>query len=90
MDWGPVFWFGGFTLIALAVAAVLLRWAHPLAGAVQLLVAVVSLIITIATWHAVYERAHPSPLPSCPTRAGVPCASHDPAPPSSFSDELGR
>ncbi|MFF1808246.1 DUF6234 family protein [Streptomyces sp. NPDC058251] len=79
-DWKPVLWFSGFTLAVLLVAVALLRWAHPLAGTIQLLVAIAALIITITVWRAEYERAHPSPLPSCPSRAGVPCAQQNTAP----------
>ncbi|MEU1202714.1 DUF6234 family protein [Streptomyces sp. NPDC005813] len=74
MDWAPVLWFCGYTLAVLLVAVALLRWAHPLAGVIQMVVVTAALIITITAWRAEYERAHPSPLPTCPTRAGVPCA----------------
>lgn len=80
MDWVPVLCFGGFTLAVLLAAVALLRRAHPLAGSIQLLLAVAALIITITVWRAEYERAHPSPLPPCPTRAGVPCAAGNTAP----------
>jgi hypothetical protein len=78
MDWVPVLWLGGFTLGVLVVAVVFLRSAHPCAGAVQLLVAAVALLFTITAWHEEYERAHPAPLPTCPTRAGTPCAPPEP------------
>ncbi|WP_442805637.1 hypothetical protein [Streptomyces sp. NBC_00385] len=51
MDWVPVFWFGGFTLGVLVVAVLFLYSAHPFAGAVQLILAVVALLFTIAVWH---------------------------------------
>ncbi|MGW3661979.1 hypothetical protein [Streptomyces sp. NPDC005141] len=73
MNWGPVLW-GGFTLVVLLVEVALLRWAHPLAWSIQLLVLVAALIITITVWRTECERAHPSPPMSCPTQAGVPCA----------------
>ncbi|MFD5625433.1 DUF6234 family protein [Streptomyces sp. NPDC127072] len=79
MDWVPILWLGGFTLCVLVVAVAFLCSAHPYAGAVQLLVAAVALIAVMNAWHEEYERAHPAPLPTCPTRAGVPCASSDPA-----------
>ncbi|MFD7707880.1 DUF6234 family protein [Streptomyces sp. NPDC059785] len=78
MDWVPVLWLGGFTLGVLVVAATFLYSAHPFAGAVQLLVAAVALIFTVTVWHEEHERAHPSPVPTCPTRAGTPCASPSP------------
>ncbi|MFF3850187.1 DUF6234 family protein [Streptomyces sp. NPDC002328] len=78
MDWVPVLWLGGFTLGVLVVAVVFLRSAHPYAGAVQLLIAATALVFAMTAWHEEYERAHPSPLPTCPTRAGTPCASSVP------------
>ncbi|MFJ2303986.1 DUF6234 family protein [Streptomyces sp. NPDC087787] len=75
MDWVPVLWLGGFTLGVLVIAVVFLYSAHPFAGSVQLLIAAIVLIFTLAAWHVEYERAHPSPLPACPTRAGTPCVS---------------
>ncbi|NDZ73244.1 MULTISPECIES: DUF6234 family protein [unclassified Streptomyces] len=74
MDWVPVLWFSGFTLAVLVIAGIFLYLAHPFAGAVQLLIAAIALIYTITAWHEQYERAHPPPLPTCPTKAGVPCA----------------
>ncbi|MFF1395367.1 DUF6234 family protein [Streptomyces sp. NPDC058287] len=71
MDWVPILWFGGFTLGVLVIAAIFLYSAHPFAGAVQLLLAAVALLFTIAAWHDQYERAHPPPLS---TRAGMPHA----------------
>jgi hypothetical protein len=79
MDWVPVLWLSGFTLGVLMVAMVFLLSAHPYAGAVQLLIAAIALIFTMAVCDQEYERAHPSPLPTCPTRAGTPCTSSDPA-----------
>lgn len=79
MNWVPVLWLGGFTLGVLMVAMVFLLSAHPYAGAVQLLIAAVALIFTMTVWDQEYERAHPSPLPTCPTRAGTPCTSSDSA-----------
>ncbi|MEV6192852.1 DUF6234 family protein [Streptomyces sp. NPDC051920] len=73
MNWEPVIWFGVVTLAVLLAALALLRWAHPLAWSTQMLVATASLIITITVWHAEYDRAHHSPVPSCPTRAGMLC-----------------
>ncbi|WRU03351.1 DUF6234 family protein [Streptomyces violarus] len=61
MDWVPILWFGGFTLGVLVIAVVFLHSAHPFAGAVQLLVAAIALLFTIAAWHDQYERAHPPP-----------------------------
>ncbi|MDQ0712282.1 hypothetical protein QFZ55_001734 [Streptomyces luteogriseus] len=78
MDWVPVLWLGGFTLGVLVVAVAFLRSAHPYAGAVQLLIAAMALLFAITAWHEEYERAHPAPLPTCPTRAGTPCAPPDP------------
>ncbi|MFC8142369.1 DUF6234 family protein [Streptomyces paradoxus] len=78
MDWVPVLWLGGFTLGVLVVAVVFLCSAHPYAGAVQLLMAAIALTFTMTAWHEESERAHPSPLPTCPTRAGTPCSSSDP------------
>lgn len=80
MDWVPVLWLGGFTLCAFTVGVVLLRSAHPYAGTAQLLVAVIALLFTMTVWQHEYERAHPSPLPTCPTRAGTPCAPPNSAP----------
>lgn len=74
VDWVPVVWLGGFTLAVLVVAAGFLRSAHPFAGAAQLLVAAVALTLTISAWDQQYDRAHPPALPTCPTKAGVPCA----------------
>ncbi|MFD3837981.1 DUF6234 family protein [Streptomyces sp. NPDC058642] len=79
MDWVPVLWLGGFTLSVLMVAMVFLLSAHPYAGTVQLLIAAIALIFTMAAWDQEYERAHPSPLPTCPTRAGTPCTASDSA-----------
>ncbi|MFD5229647.1 DUF6234 family protein [Streptomyces qaidamensis] len=78
MDWVPVLWLGGFTLGVLVVAVVFLRSAHPYAGAVQLLIAAMALLFAITACHEEYERAHPAPLPTCPTRAGTPCAPPEP------------
>ncbi|MFB7576223.1 MULTISPECIES: DUF6234 family protein [unclassified Streptomyces] len=75
MDWVPVLWLGGFTLGVLVIAVVFLYSAHPFAGTVQLLIAAIALIFTMTAWHEQYESAHPSPLPACPTRAGMPCSS---------------
>ncbi|MFH8661057.1 DUF6234 family protein [Streptomyces afghaniensis] len=71
MDWVPILWLGGFTLGVLVIAVVFLCSAHPFAGAVQLLLAAVALLFTIAAWHDQYERAHPPPPP---TRSGMPHA----------------
>ncbi|WP_159038720.1 DUF6234 family protein [Streptomyces sp. NRRL B-1140] len=68
VDWVPVLWFGGFTLAVLVIAVIFLYSAHPLAGAVQLLLAAVALLLTIHAWHDQYERAHPPPPPA---RAGM-------------------
>jgi hypothetical protein len=69
MDWVPILWLGGFTLAVLVIAVIFLYSAHPFAGAVQLFVAAIALVFTIAAWHGQYERAHP---PQPPTRAGMP------------------
>ncbi|MFI9753674.1 DUF6234 family protein [Streptomyces collinus] len=74
MDWVPVLWFGGFTLGVLVVAVVFLCSAHPYAGAVQLLIAAMALLFAFTAWHKEYQRAHPAPPPTCPTRTGTPCA----------------
>ncbi|WP_307021629.1 DUF6234 family protein [Streptomyces canus] len=79
MDWVPVLWLGGFTLGVLIIAIVFLLSAHPYAGAVQLLIAAIALSFTMTACHEEYERAHPPPLPTCPTRAGTPCTSPDSA-----------
>ncbi|MDL5206244.1 DUF6234 family protein [Streptomyces sp. ALI-76-A] len=71
MDWVPILWLGGFTLGVLVIAGIFLYAAHPFAGALQLLVAAIALLFTIAAWHNQYERAHPPPLP---TKAGLPHA----------------
>ncbi|MFG2133517.1 DUF6234 family protein [Streptomyces sp. NPDC048751] len=78
MDWVPILWLGGFTLVVLVIAGSLLYSAHPFAGAVQLLVAAIALTLTITAWDKEHERAHPPALPTCPTRAGVPCAPPNP------------
>ncbi|MGW0332204.1 DUF6234 family protein [Streptomyces sp. NPDC003011] len=78
MDWVPLLWLGGFTLGVLVIAVIFLYAAHPFAGAVQLFVAAIALLFTIAAWHNQYERAHPPPLP---TKAGL---SH--APPHRVTD----
>ncbi|WP_405987063.1 DUF6234 family protein [Streptomyces sp. NBC_00872] len=80
MDWVPTLWFGGFTLAVLVIAVVFLRTAHPYAGSVQLLLAALALIVTVATWPGSYERAHPA-SPPCPAWAG-PCAPVDPTRPA--------
>ncbi|MEV0124969.1 DUF6234 family protein [Streptomyces sp. NPDC050703] len=80
VDCAPVLWLGGFTLGVLVVAAAFLYSVHPFAGAVQLLIAAMALIFTMPAWHEEYERAHPSPLQSCSTRAGTPCTSSSPVP----------
>ncbi|MEV1023083.1 DUF6234 family protein [Streptomyces sp. NPDC050264] len=74
MDWVPILWLGAFTVGVLVIAVIFLRSAHPVAGAVQLIVAAAALIFTIAAWHDQYERAHP---PQLPTRAGTPHISSD-------------
>ncbi|MFD7700950.1 DUF6234 family protein [Streptomyces caelestis] len=74
MDCAPVLWFGGFTAGVLVIAVIFLFTAHPFAGAVQLLLAAVALLFTIAAWHDQYERVHPPPPP---TRAGMPHAPSD-------------
>ncbi|MFF5494265.1 DUF6234 family protein [Streptomyces aquilus] len=79
MDWLPVLWLGGFTVGVLAVAVAFLCWAHPYAAALQLVVAAMALLFTMAVWRHEYERAHPPPPPTCPTRAVAPCAPPDPA-----------
>ncbi|NUS27074.1 MAG: hypothetical protein HOV92_22995 [Streptomyces sp.] len=56
-DWAPVLWFGGFTLGVLAIAVIFLCTAHPYAGAVQLLLAAVALLFTLAAWPDQHERA---------------------------------
>ncbi|MFJ1967472.1 DUF6234 family protein [Streptomyces sp. NPDC087903] len=92
MDWVPILWLGGFTLGVLVVAVIFLYSAHPFAGAVQLLLAAIALLFTIAAWHDQYERAHPPPLPDegrnaarsfeprdrpvGPTKAGAEAQSH--------------
>jgi hypothetical protein len=73
MDWVPTLWFGGFTLGVLVIAFIFLYSGHPFAGAVQLLLAAIALLFTIAAWHDQYERAQPPPLP---TRAGMPQSEH--------------
>ncbi|MEU6353904.1 DUF6234 family protein [Streptomyces sp. NPDC047072] len=80
MDWVPIIGYGGFTLSVLVVAGVFLRSAHPFAGAVQLVLAAVALICTLSVWGQQYERSHPAPLPTCPTKAGVPCTPPTPPP----------
>ncbi|MFC8342619.1 DUF6234 family protein [Streptomyces sp. NPDC057280] len=79
MDWVPVLWLGGFTVGVLAVAVAFLRFAHPYAAAVQLVIAAVALLFTMTVWRHESERAHPPPLPTCPTRAGTPCTPPAPA-----------
>ncbi|MFB7656223.1 MULTISPECIES: DUF6234 family protein [unclassified Streptomyces] len=71
MDWAPILLLGGFTVTVLVIGVLFLRSAHPFAGAVQLLIAAVALVFTIAAWHDQYERAHPSPPP---TKSGMPHA----------------
>lgn len=91
MDWVPVLWLGAFTLAVFVVAGLFLRSGHPLAGSVQLLVGALVLAATIATGTAEHERAHPAPLPQCPTQAGVPCAPQDPgAPPANDRGSQGH
>ncbi|WP_405725317.1 hypothetical protein [Streptomyces sp. NBC_00028] len=60
-NWAPVLWFGGFTLGVLAIAVIFLCTAHPYAGAVQLLLAAVTLLLTLAAWPDQHERA-PGPV----------------------------
>ncbi|WP_329272439.1 DUF6234 family protein [Streptomyces pseudovenezuelae] len=72
MDWGPILWFGGFTVGVLVIAVIFLYSAHPFAGAIQLLLAAVALLFTIAAWHDQYERAHPSPPPTSVGMAHTP------------------
>lgn len=74
MDWVPILWFAGFTVGVLVIAVIFLYSVHPYASAVQLLLAAVALIFTMAAWHDQYERAHPAPPP---TRAGMPHAPSD-------------
>ncbi|MFD9498012.1 DUF6234 family protein [Streptomyces sp. NPDC060035] len=91
MDWVPVLWLGGFTLAVLVVAGLFLRFGHPFAGSFQLLIGAVVLMATIAVGTTEYERAHPAPLPRCPTAAGVPCAPQDPgAPPANDRGSTGH
>ncbi|MER5894398.1 DUF6234 family protein [Streptomyces sp. NPDC001876] len=91
MDWVPVLWLGGFTLAVLVVAGLFLRSGHPFAGSFQLLIGAVVLTVTIAVGTAEYERAHPAPLPRCPTQAGVPCAPQNPtAPPGNDRGSTGH
>ncbi|MEE1800547.1 DUF6234 family protein [Streptomyces sp. JV176] len=73
MDWTPTVWCAGFTLAVLIVAVGFLRSGHPYAGGVQLCVAAFALLVTLGIWNDAYDRAHPAPLPPCPTRAGVVC-----------------
>ncbi|MDQ1022214.1 DUF6234 family protein [Streptomyces afghaniensis] len=73
MDWVPILWLGGFTLGVLVIAVIFLYSAHPFAGAVQLLMAAIALLFTIAAWHDQYERSHQTPLP---TRSGTPPSNH--------------
>ncbi|MGW2175434.1 DUF6234 family protein [Streptomyces sp. NPDC001705] len=75
MDWAPILLFGGFTVTVLVIGVLFVRSAHPFAGAVQLLVAAMALVATIAAWHDQYERAHPSPPPP---KSGMPHASPHP------------
>ncbi|MFI0237744.1 DUF6234 family protein [Streptomyces sp. NPDC016845] len=77
MDWLPTLWLGGVTLAVLVVAIIFLRSGHPYAGTVQLLIAAMALVFALSAWHDAYDRAHPAPLPTCPTRAGTPCAATD-------------
>ncbi|MGA5894022.1 DUF6234 family protein [Streptomyces venetus] len=79
MDWVPVLWLGAFTLVTLVIAWAFLRSAHPFAGTLQLLIATLGLIATLTVWHEEYGRAHPPPLPPCPTKAGIPCGPPDSA-----------
>lgn len=74
MDWVPVLWLGGFTVAVLVVAGLFLRSGHPFAGSFQLLIGALALTATVAVGTSEYERAHPAPLPPCPTQAGVRCA----------------
>ncbi|MFE9906790.1 DUF6234 family protein [Streptomyces clavifer] len=78
MDWVPVLWLGGFTLGVSLVAVFFLRSGHPLAGTFQLLIGAALLAATVAAGLDEHERAHPAPLPACPTQAGVPCTPKDP------------
>jgi len=50
MDWVPVLWLGGFTVGVLAVAVAFLRFAHPYAAAVQLVIAAMALLFTLTVW----------------------------------------
>ncbi|MET7366434.1 DUF6234 family protein [Streptomyces sp. NPDC005566] len=91
MDWVPVLWLGGFTLAVLVVAGLFLRSGHPFAGSFQLLVGAAVLAATIGVGTTEYERAHPAPLPQCPTQAGVPCTPQDPgAPPANDRGPTGH
>jgi hypothetical protein len=64
VDWALVLRFGGFTLGVLVVAVIFLCSGHPFAGAVQLLVAAVALVFTLAAAHDQYGRAHPPSPPA--------------------------
>ncbi|MEV5014184.1 DUF6234 family protein [Streptomyces sp. NPDC053780] len=75
MDWAPILLFGGFTVTVLVIGVLFVRSAHPFAGAVQLLVAAMALVATIAAWHDQYEHAHPSPPPP---KSGMPHAAPPP------------
>ncbi|MFE3825839.1 hypothetical protein [Streptomyces sp. NPDC059092] len=74
MDWTPTVWCAVFTLAALIVAVAFLLSGHPYAGGVQLCVAACALLVTLGVFTDADHRAHPAPLPPCPTRAGVLCA----------------
>ncbi|MFG3163811.1 DUF6234 family protein [Streptomyces sp. NPDC048232] len=71
MDWAPIILLGGFTATVFVIGVLFLHSAHPFAGAVQLLIAAMALVCTIAAWHDQYERAHPSPPPP---KSGMPHA----------------
>ncbi|MFE3742773.1 hypothetical protein [Streptomyces sp. NPDC059134] len=73
MDWVPTIWCAVFTLAVLCVAVGFLRTGHPYAGGLQLCAAAFALLVTVGIWNDAYDRAHPAPLPPCPTRAGVLC-----------------
>ncbi|MFJ9041096.1 DUF6234 family protein [Streptomyces sp. NPDC102406] len=77
MDWLPTLWLGGITLAVLVAALVFLCSGHPYAGTVQLLIAAMALAFALSAWHDAYDRAHPAPLPTCPTSAGTPCPATD-------------
>ncbi|MCW8117816.1 DUF6234 family protein [Streptomyces anthocyanicus] len=70
MDWTPIFWFGGFTLGVLMIAVLFLYSAHPFAGAVQLFLAAVALLFTIAVWHDQHEQTHPGAATHVVIRSG--------------------